>query len=104
MNKADTIKKYLELKTFHEARSYDELMRYKTGLPKYLYDKETQSITGLNLANISLTDEQWQHIVGINGLANTLEYLNLSYNQLTRFEFPEGGGLRRLKGLRLIEN
>ena len=61
------------------------LMRYRSHFPKYLLDDQGQTIIGLNLFEIGLTDEQWTTIKAIPGLIEGLQGLNLGDNQLTRF-------------------
>ena len=53
----------------------------KANRAMYALDESGKTITGLNLAGTGLTDEQWKYIVGINGLAESLELLNLNENK-----------------------
>lgn len=99
----------LELKQLHPAPErdggdmLDAVMAIKDNYPKYALD-QSGHIIGLNLAQTGLTDKKWQKIIALPGLAEHLQALNLTANELTVFSFPEGGGLRKLKRLRLAEN
>jgi len=79
------------------------VMAFKENQPKYALDAEKQLI-GLNLAKTGLTDEKWEKILALPGLAEHLRALNLSENALTTFPFPPNNGLRKLESLRLAEN
>lgn len=80
------------------------LMPFKRNFPKYVMDADEQTLIGLNLARTGLTDEQWQRILALDVVAEHLQLLNLSDNQLTVFPFPSGLGLRKLKSLNLEGN
>lgn len=79
------------------------VMPFKENYPKYALDEQGRVI-GLNLAKTGLTDEKWQKIRALPGLAEHLRALNLSENGLTEFPFPEGNALRKLENLSLAEN
>ncbi|MBK8194933.1 MAG: hypothetical protein IPK76_17620 [Lewinellaceae bacterium] len=99
----------LGLKHIHRAPERDDgnslaaVMAFKEKYPKYALD-DAGNIIGLNLAKTGLTDEKWQKILALPGLADHLRALNLNENGLTAFSFPEGQGLRKLENLHLAEN
>ena len=72
------------------------LMAYKQGMPKYQMEGET--LIGLNLSNAGMSDEQWQGILGLPDFqAGRIRALNLSDNQISRFELSRGmAALERL--------
>ncbi|MBK7938249.1 MAG: hypothetical protein IPJ82_14725 [Lewinellaceae bacterium] len=101
------IEAILQLK-LHRAPERDgdllaSVMPFKENYPKYALDEQGRVI-GLNLAKTGLTDEKWQKIRALPGLAEHLRALNLSENGLTEFPFPEGNALRKLENLSLAEN
>lgn len=99
----------LGLKQLYPAPKRDDgdllaaVMAFKENYPKYALD-ETNNIIGLNLAKTALTDEKWQKLLALPGLAEHLRALNLNENKLTAFPFPAGDGLRKLESLHLAEN
>lgn len=80
------------------------LMPYKKNFPKYALSPDDRRILGLNLARTGLSDDQWRQVLGLDGLADHLQLLNLSDNQLSLFLFPEGAALRQLRALNLEGN
>jgi GTPase SAR1 family protein len=77
------------------------LMPFKEDYPKYALD-EAGNIIGLNLARTGLTDEKWQEIMDVPGLADHLQALNLCENELTEIHFP--ASMTALRFLNLSEN
>ena len=99
----------LGLKQLYPAPKRDDgdllaaVMAFKENHPKYALD-DAGNVVGLNLAKTGLSDEKWQKILALPGLARHLRALNLNENKLTAFPFPAGDGLRKLESLRLAEN
>ncbi len=75
----------------------------KRSTPRYAFDEAGKRLIGLNLADTNLTNEQWQALLQISGLASgDMQVLNLSDNQLTEFRLPDS--MRNLEWLNIEDN
>ena len=95
------VEKFTEASSSANTDTIPGVMRIKRGL--FRYELTDNRISGLNLTQAKLTDEQWDRILALPELdVERLRALNLSENQLTRF--PTTNPMSSLTWLDLSDN